>query len=308
MFENFCYYSPSGVRIYACLAHNVAGVDMDSTDPQIKSLLAKYGERSSILSENSEDSLTFSAFRALSTISDRGWVLDFFRAAFGPKTVAAYAPYVHELVIEFWKPQHSPRVYLEYLAKKLTKEGESAFKHLTGSSLAKAKERLERVRAGDIQWAEMPTETDVVLTIGKRLIVFCEVKLYSDISMATMNGSDNRNQLLRNLELVHTVKEQLGYEDARFVLLTLDRAPGKIYSKMLRRYRGSDLRKLRMWDELTPGWKNIKKDLPHRTEADEWFQRLNTSLGWIIWPEIIKLLIEAYCRELKQAKGAAHGL
>jgi hypothetical protein len=287
----------------------VAGINLsDTEDPQIQDLLRKYGERSGILSENSEDSLTFSAFHALSKLADRGWVLDFFRAAFGPKTVAAYAPHVHEVAINFWKPHHSPQVYLEYLANRLRKEGESAFGHLTGSSLAKAKERLARVRAGDIQWAEMPTETDVVLTIGKRLIVFCEVKLYSDISMATMNGSDNRNQLLRNLELVHAAKEQLGFEDARFVLLTLDRAPVKTYSKLLRRYRGPDLRKLRVWDEVTPGWLKLKKDLPHRTESDEWYQRLNTSLGWIIWPEMLKLLIEAYCRELKQTREVSRGL
>lgn len=307
MFEN-SYRTPSGVRLYSCLSHNLAGIDInDSADPQIQDLLRKYGERSGILSENSEDSLTFTAFHGLSKLPSKEWMLDFMRAAFGPKTVADYAPYINETEIRFWQPHRSPTVYLEYLAKKLTKEGESALEHLTGSNLVKAKQRLDRLLAGDIQWGEMPTETDVVLTIGKRLIAFCEVKLYSDISMATMNGSDNRNQLLRNLELVHVAKEQLGYEDARLILLTLDRLPTRTYSKLFRRYRGPDLRQIRMFDELTPGWKKIKKDLPHRTEGDAWHQRLNTSLGWVTWPEMIKILVQAYSKELMQLRTATHG-
>lgn len=305
MFEDG-YMSPSGVRIFTSLAHNITGADVkDGSNPQIQDLIRKWGSRGrEILSERSEDSLTFSAFHSLQKLpaaARSSWLQDFFRAAFGDRTAAAYAPYADQAVVRFWQPHHSPQVYLEYLAKKVSREGESALQHLEYGDRLKAKRRLERLLAGDIAWGEMPTETDVQITIpagpnGSRgLVLFCEVKLYGDISRAgTLNGTDNRNQLLRNLEMVWEAKERMGFDDARLVLLTLDRTPDRFYSQMFRRYRSTDPRKLRAWDVVTEGWENIRKDLPHRNESPEWYQRLNTSLGWITWPEMMKATLAAY--------------
>ncbi|MEK7232284.1 MAG: hypothetical protein AAB268_00590 [Elusimicrobiota bacterium] len=293
------YLTPTGVRVYSSLAHNIPGIDLDSSNDQISDLICKYGERSkSLLSEHSEDSLTFTTFHALSKLPTKDWLVDFFRAAFGPKIAAAYAPYVNEAVLRFWQPHSSPNLYLEYLAKKISREGESALKHLDAGSRVRAKQRLQKLLSGELEWGEQPTEVDVQITIGKKLIIFVEVKVYSDIGkFGTLNGTDNRNQVIRNLEVVSEVKQRLGFEDAKLVLLTLDRASDKLYSQSMRRYRGPDLRKMRMWDEVTPGWERIRKDLPHRAdESPEWHQRLNTSLGWVIWPEMVKILVAGYSR------------
>lgn len=293
------YLTPTGVRVYSSLAHNIPGIDLDSDDPQIADLIAKYGERSkSLLSEHSEDSLTFATFHALSKLPTKDWLVDFLRAAFGPKTAAAYAPYVHEASVRFWQPHNSPNLYLEYLAKKISREGESALKHLDAGSRIKAKQRLMKLLSGELEWGELPTEVDVEIRIGKRVLIFCEVKVYADITKSgSLNGTDNRNQLIRNLELVWEAKERQGFADGKLVLLTLDRASDKHYSQMIRRYRGPDLRQIRMWDTVTPGWERIRKDLPHRAaESDAWHQNLNTSLGWIIWPEAFKILIAGYSR------------
>ena len=293
------YLTPTGVRVYSSLSHNIPGIDLDSDDEQIADLIAKYGERSkSLLSEHSEDSLTFAVFHSLCKLPTKDWLVDFLRAACGPKTAAAYAPYVSEASVRFWQPHSSPNLYLEYLAKKISREGEAALRHLDAGSRMKAKLRLQKLLAGELEWGEQPTEVDVQITIGKRCLIFVEAKVYSDIGKhGTLNGTDNRNQLLRNLEMTAEVKQRLGFEDAKLVMLTLDRASNKLYSQMMRRYRGPDLRKIRMWDEVTPGWERIRKDLPHREmEGDAWHQRLNTSLGWIIWPEVAKVLIAGYSR------------
>lgn len=293
------YLTPTGVRVYSSLAHNIPGINMESDDPQISDLIAKYGERSkSLLSEHSEDSLTFATWHSLSKLPTKDWLVDFLRAAFGPKTAAVYAPFVHEATIRFWQPHSSPNLYLEYLAKKISREGESALKHLDAGSRIKAKQRLTKLLSGELEWGEQPTEVDVQISIGKRCLIFVEVKVYSDIGkFGTLNGTDNRNQLIRNLEMVWETKQRLGFADAKLVLLTLDRASDKHYSQMIRRYRGPDLRKVRMWDEVTPGWERIRKDLPHRAgEGDAWHQNLNTSLGWVIWPEMVKILVAGYSR------------
>lgn len=293
------YYTPTGVRVYSALEHNIPGIDLDSDDEQIADLIAKYGSRAkSLLSEHSEDALVFSAMHSLSKLPTKDWVLDFFRAAFGPKTAATYAPFVNETVVRFWQPHKSPNLYLEYLAKKISREGESALNHLDAGSRIKAKQRLTKLLAGELAWGEMDSEIDIQLTIGKKLIIFVEAKLYSDIGKhGSLNGTDNRNQLIRNLEMVWEAKERLGFENAKLVLLTLDRASDKHYSQMIRRYRGPDLRRIRLWDELTPGWERIRRDLPHRVnESPEWHQRLNMSLGWIIWPELIKIIIAGHSR------------
>ena len=69
MFES-AYLSPSGVRIHTSLAHNLAGIDLsDTDDPQVQDALRKYGERGrALLSENSEDALTWSFFHAMSKL------------------------------------------------------------------------------------------------------------------------------------------------------------------------------------------------------------------------------------------------
>lgn len=293
------YLTPTGVRVYSSLAHNIPGIDLDSGGDQIADLICKYGERAkSLLSEHSEDALTFTTFHALSKLPTKDWLVDFFRAAFGPKTAAEYAPYVNEAVVRFWQPHKSPNLYLEYLARKISREGESALKHLDAGSRIRAKQRLTKLLAGELAWGEMDTEVDVQITIGNKLLVFVEVKLYSDIGkFGSLNGTDNRNQVIRNLEMVSEARQRLGFEDAKLVLLTMDRASDKSYSQMIRRYRGPDLRKMRLWGEITPGWERIRKDLPHRVdESPEWHQRLNTSLGWVIWPEMVKILVAGYSR------------
>jgi len=291
------FITPSGVRVYSSLAHNIPGIDLDSDDEQIKDLIFKYGSRAkSLLSENSEDALTFTTFHALSKLPTKDWLVDFFRAAFGPKTAAEYAPYVNGAVVRFWQPHKSPDRYLEFLSKEISRKGESALKHLDAGSRVKAKQRLTKLLAGEIAWGELDTEVDVQITIPKKLIVFVEVKLYSDIGkFGTFNG--NRTQVIRNLETVWETKERLGFENAKLVLLTIDRASDKMYSQSMRRYRGPDLRKMRMWDEVTPGVERIRCDLPHRAEEPaEYHQKLNTSLGWVIWPEMIRILVAGYSR------------
>lgn len=298
------YLTPTGVRVYSSLAHNIPGIDLDSSGDQIADLICKYSERSkSLLSENSEDALTFLTFHSLSKLPTNDWLLDFFRAAFGPKMAATYAPHVKDASIRFWQPHKSPNLYLEYLARKISREGESALKHLDAGSRIKAKQRLTKLLAGELAWGEMDTEVDVQITIGKKLLVFVEVKLYSDIGkFGSLNGTDNRNQVIRNLEMVSEARERLGFEDAKLVLLTVDRASDKHYSQMIRRYRGPDLRKMRLWDEVTPGWERIRRDLPHRVdESPEWHQRLNTSLGWITWPEMVRVLVAGYSRLWRSA-------
>ncbi|HAZ07641.1 MAG TPA: hypothetical protein DCZ01_03745 [Elusimicrobia bacterium] len=291
MFEN-AYLSPSGVRIHTSLAHNLAGIDLsDTDDPQVQDALRKYGERGrALLSENSEDALTWSFFHAMSKLPTKQWLLDFFRAAVSQRFAKAYAPHIDNAQVRFWVPHTAPKIYLQWLGAKLLKEGEAAFKHLENyDARVRAKERLEKIMQGDpTETPERPTEVDCEIRIGNQLLVFIEAKLYSD---ATASGtfSPGRNQILRNMELVDDVARREGFKDARFILLTMDRG-AKIYTKAMKRYRGSDMRSLRNWDEVGR-WELAKRDLPHRAdEPDEYFKQMTQRMGWLVWPECLKLL------------------
>ena len=86
------------------------------------------------------------------------------------------------------------------------------------------------------------------------------------------------------------VARREGVKDRRFILLTLDRQEPKIYSQSMRRYRNSDMRKLRNWDEVGNS-QVLKQDMPHRAEEpDSYFQEMTLKMGWSLWPECWKLL------------------
>ena len=292
MFES-SYLSPSGIRIQTALPNNLAGLDTtDVVDPQVQDALRKFGERGrSLLSENSEDSLTFSFFHACTKLPSKAWLADFFRSAISHRFAQQYEPHLNEAVVRFWVPHQAPKVYLQWLGAKLLKEGEGAFKHLECyAARVRAKQRLEKIMAGDpTESPERPTEVDCQIEIGKKLLVFIEAKLYSD---ATSCGtfSPGRSQVLRNVELLDDVAEREGFQDARFLLLTMDRSPEKVYTKAVKRYRGADMRKLRDWEKVGR-WETLKADLPHRaSEPDSYFQRLSQRMGWICFPDCLKIL------------------
>jgi len=292
MFEDG-YLSPSGVRIYSALSHTVSGLDpTDSDDPQVQDLLRKYGERGrELFSEHSEDALTWSFFHAVTKLPTRVWLIDLLRVAINDRFAKQYAPYVDSAEIRFWTKHPAPKTYLRWLGEKVMKEGEASFKHLDRfGDRVRAKHRLAKIMNGDpTLYYEMPTEVDVELRLGKELLIFIEVKLNSD---AREHGtfSPSRNQIVRNIEIAAETAKESGFKDWRFILLTLDRLPNKIYTKVMRRYRHSDMRLLRQWDE--PGnWKAIKKDLPHRDkEGDDYFRTLTKKLGWLLWTDCWKLL------------------
>lgn len=292
MFEDG-YYTSSGIKIYSSVSHNVAGFDpTNADDPQTQDALRKYRDRGrEIMSENSEDALTWSFFHAVSKLPSKQWLVDFFRAAVNDRFAKAYAPHVDKAKVNFWVPHPSPEVYLAWIGAKVLKEGEGSIAHLERyDAKVRARKRLAKIMQGNPEEApEFDTEVDVELRLGKELLVFVEVKLFSDAS-ASGTFNSTRNQLVRNMELLEHAARREGFKDWRFILLTLDRTTDKLYTKLMRRYRNSDGRLLRQWDEVG-NWQAIKEDLPHRaSEPDAYFQDMTKKIGWIMWPDCWKLL------------------
>lgn len=292
MFEDG-YITPSGVRIYTALSHNLAGADVtDSDDPQVQDLIKKYGARGrELFSEHSEDSLSWSCFHALSKLPTKDWLVDLFRVAVNDTFAKRCAPHVHLAEIRFWQEHRPTELYLTWLKKRVDTEGEASINHLERyEDKVRARKRLERLMAGDPREAlEHPTEVDIRVTLGKELLVFIEAKLFSD---ASTHGtfSPGRNQIIRNAEMVADEAHRLGFADHRFILLTLDRNPQKAYTKFMMRYRSSDMRSLRRWDEIG-NFHSVKEDLPHRTEdADVFAKAITVRMGWLLWCDVWKLL------------------
>ncbi|OGR41962.1 MAG: hypothetical protein A2X35_11695 [Elusimicrobia bacterium GWA2_61_42] len=287
------YFTPSGIKIYSSVAHNVAGFDPTNTDDQqTKDALRKYQDRGrEIMSENSEDALTWSFFHAVSKLPTKDWLVDFFRAAVNDRFANTHAPHADQAIIRFWVAHPSPPVYLQWIGAKVLQEGEGSISHLERyDSKVRARKRLAKIMRGDPdEVPERATEVDVEIRLGKELLVFIEVKLFSDAS-ASGTFNSTRNQLVRNMELLEHAANREGFKDRRFILLTLDRTAEKLYTKLMRRYRNTDGRVLRQWDEVG-NWQALKEDLPHRsTEPDAYFQDISKKLGWIMWPDCWKLL------------------
>jgi len=302
MFEDG-HMTTSGVKVYTAVAHNVAGFNPACDDHQTQDILRKCRERGrEILSENSEDSLTWSYFHAMSRLPGKDWLVDFFRAAVTDRFARAYAPYVDQAEIRFWVPHPSPRKYVEWLGEKVIREGTQSIQHIQRyEAHARAKERLAKILKGDpSELPERPTEVDVEIRLGKHLLVFIEVKLFSDLgAFGTFNPG--RNQLLRNMELVEDVATKEGFADRRFILLTLDRNE-KLYTRAMHRYRNGNMRELRQWDELG-NWETLKADLPHRhDEPDRYFQDMTLKMGWIRWPDCWKIMAHHALREKHPCK------
>ena len=291
--------TPSGVHLYSSIAHNIAGVDVtDSADPQVKDLLRKYSERGrELFSENSEDSLSWSLFHALTKLPTKDWLVDFFRVAVNDGFAKRCAPHVHLADVRFWTPYPAPPIYRDWLLSKILREGEDSIKHLERfEDRVRAKKRLALVLDGDKSEIERPTEVDIRITLGKELLVFVEAKLTSDLgSHGTF--APTRNQLVRNLEQLAHYAQDGGYKDWRFILLTMDRLPDKLYTKMMKRYRCSDMRMLRRWDE-SGNVETLREDLPHRSgESDEYFRTsISKKMGWLLWNDAWKLLAN-YCHQ-----------
>lgn len=293
MFNRFAF-SQSGVKIFESLGENVAGFDPDDQEnPHVRDLVRKRQERgrANLQSENSEDALSYSWWSSSARLPYRDWLVDFFRAAVTERFAQKYAPLVDQAQIKFWVQYSAPQCLQDYLRARLIAKGERALAHLEPSARLRAEPRLQKILAGDLE--EMPehdTEIDVEIRIGQELLVFCECKLYSDCSFSTF--SPRRTQVLRNVELVDYIARRDGIKDARFILLTMERN-GRLHPnalKAMKRYRGSDMRRLRSWDEIGE-WKRIKQDLPHRAdEPDSYFQRLTQQMGWATFPECTKIL------------------
>ena len=286
------YYTPGGVKIYSSLSFNLAGFDPTNDDPHTQDALRKYRDRGrEIMSENSEDALTWSFFHAASKLPTKDWLVDFFRASVGDRYAKAYAPFADKAVIRFWVPHPSPQVYLDWIGAKVLKEGEGCISHLERyDSKVRARKRLAKIMQGDPEeLPERSTEVDVEIRLSKELLVFVEVKLFSDASPSgTFNPT--RNQLVRNMELLEHAARREGFKDWRFILLTLDRTTDKLYTRLMKRYRNADGRLLRQWHEVG-NWQALKEDLPHRaSEPDTYFQDMSRRLGWIMWPDCWKLL------------------
>lgn len=285
------YFTPGGVKIYSSVSFNVAGFDPTNDDPHTQDALRKYRDRGrEIMSENSEDALTWSFFHAVSRLPSKEWLVDFFRAAVNDRFAKAYAPFVDQAIIRFWVAHPSPPVYLQWIGAKVLQEGEGSISHLERyDSKVRARKRLAKIMRGDPdEVPERATEVDVEIRLGKELLVFVEVKLFSDAS-ASGTFNSTRNQLVRNMELLEHASRE-GFKDRRFILLTLDRTPDKLYSKLMRRYRNTDGRLLRQWDEVG-NWQAIKEDLAHRSaEPDAYFQAMSQKIGWITWGDCWKLL------------------
>ena len=291
MFNN-SYLTSSGVRVYTSVRDNVAGLAYaNPDDPQVMDLLRKCRTRGrDLMSENSEDALSWSLFHALSSLPTRQWLTDFFSAAVNESFALKYADSVNEASIRFWVPHKSPSIYLRWLKDRMANDQDAVLEHLgSGSTLRIARDRLEKILAGDTaEIAERPTEVDIEIRIPGKLLVFIEAKLYSDIST---HGTFNpvRNQIVRNMELLEDAAQYEGFPDRRFIVLTLNRRDSHC-TEIMRRYRAGDMKALRKWDE--PGrWKNLKEDLPHRSgESDEYFVMMTKKMGWILWTDCVKLL------------------
>ena len=284
--------TPSGVRLYSAVSHNIAGFDpTDAADPQVQDLLKKYSERGrELFSENSEDALTWSLFHALSKLPTKDWLIDFFRVAVNDGFAKRYAPHVHQAEVRFWQAYRPSKGYLDWLNARILREGESVIAHLERyEDRVRAKRRLARVLEGDSSECERPTEVDIRITLGKGLLIFIEAKLTSDLgSHGTF--APKRNQMVRNMELLAHHAQAEGFKDWRFLLLTLDRLPDKLYVKTIKRYRNPDIRALRRWDEAGT-WQNIKEDLAHRVdEPDSYFSEMSQKMGWLLWTDAWKLL------------------
>jgi len=295
------FFTPSGVRIYTSVEQNIAGFDpADTDDPQIQDILRKYKMRGrELMSENSEDALSWSTFHALSGLADKEWLTALFSAAVNEQFAKKYAPHVGLAQIRFWVSHVPPGIYLQWLRNKVRQEGEAAIKHLDPCSASRimASRRLQKIMQGDqSEVPERATEADIEIRLGKELIIFIEAKLFSDISVS---GTFNpvRNQVVRNMEILEYTAQTEGFKDRRFILLTLDRKD-KIYTQVMKRYRNSDMRMLREWDELGD-WLAVKEDLPHHAaKPDSYFQEMTLKMGWLLWSDCWKILAH-YSRRKK---------
>ena len=288
--------TPSGVRVYSALSHNVSGVDVtDAEDIQTQDLLRKYsgpqGRGRELFSEHSEDALTWSLFHALSKLPTKAWLVDLLRVSVNDGLAKRYAPYAHLAEVRFWQSYKPSRGYVEWLNAKIRREGEAAFAHLERyEDQVRAKRRLARVLDGDTAECERPTEVDIQIALGKELKIVIEAKLTSDLGARGTFSPPGRNQLIRNCEILADSAQEEGFKDWRFILLTMDRLPDKLYTKTMKRYRSPDMRALRRWDE--PGNTiHLREDMMHRAqEPEDYFLNMSCRMGWCLWTDIFKLL------------------
>jgi len=210
-------------------------------------------------SANSEDFLTWSAFRPLMDVKPLSkWLLPFFQKSFGSREIFQIAD-LDQAVLRFWhgrktKEFYPPKEHDDWLRSRLQESG-----ILRCRERAKLGKRLEG-----------PTEVDLVIDTPK-ILAFVEAKYLSDIDCQT-TYDPCRDQISRNLD-VGSYQAEKQIKKSLFILLTPEY------------YERSRLYWYRM-QECMKDPDRIKERLPYRSIN---FEELSKSIGWVLWRDIIEI-------------------
>jgi len=216
-----------------------------------------------LTSPDSEDLLTWNAFRPLITIDPKSkWLTPIFKKAFGGGITGGspYAFHGEDLdaaELKFWhgrktKEYFPPKEHDDWLRDRLQKSG--------------VQKHRDRAKIG--RRLEGPTEVDLVIETPKSL-TFIEAKYMADIDCQTSHDP-RRDQIIRNLDVGSFQAGRLG-KKFFFILLTPD------YYERSRLY----------WYKMQDYRENpefIRERLPYLSID---FRELSRSVGWILWKDVI---------------------
>lgn len=202
----------SEVRVYNDYHDNLVILPEDKSDinrsplgVKIKETFPRGNERgkSKLCSENSEDAVTWSAFRTLEKHSSaEKWVPWFWEIAFRESVPEDIRGAFDRMSISYWEQFPAP-------ALRETPEGS--------------------------------TEVDVTIKIGDAALVFIEAKLFSGFSSSTEHDK-RRDQIIRNIDVGSRAAKDKKWSAERFyfVALTPTRTGDQPGAELINRYRQPD--------------------------------------------------------------------
>lgn len=204
--------SDGNVRVYDSYLDNLVLLPEDRSTIENLPLARKVSEtfargpekgRSRLCSENSEDAVTWSAFRTLEKHSNaEKWVPWFWEIAFRESVPEDIRGAFDRMSISYWEQFPAP-------ALRETREGS--------------------------------TQVDVTIKIGDAALVFIEAKLFSGFSGSTKHD-ESRDQVIRNIDVGSRASKDGKWSAERFyfVALTPTRTGDQPGAELINRYRQPD--------------------------------------------------------------------
>ena len=231
------------------------GSDSEDGGLQLKRILA---------SPDSEDLLTWNAFRPLMTVDPKSkWLTPIFEKAFGGDFPERFP--------DAFRGEDLDAAELKFWHGRRTKEYFPPKEHddWLRARLAESRVQKHRDRAKIGRRLEGPTEVDLVIETPKTL-TFIEAKYMADINCQTSHDP-SRDQIVRNLDVGSFQARRMG-KRFFFILLTPDyHERGRLYWYKMKDYRENP--------------EFIRERLPYLSID---FEELSQSMGWILWGDVIE--------------------